>query len=328
MAIGGLLAVFLVVAGVITAPAPPSCLLMIHDRSLLRWPGPVEVASLPETVNALGFHEERETYYGVTRTDLVSIALDGTITPLAPTPERLRWATAGAIHGDRWYLRGGADLYVIDLKDLSHHSVPVEAPSWGDFAWHDGLLYAVTAFPARLVALDPTSGEVHPAAVLKSLPGNGSYGSIEIDDGGIVHAFHNQSGRMFSFPLDEPDQITVTTIGRAEISDAAGCARPKPSPSPSPSTSPSPSPVVVVPPPIVFVSPPWLPLPLPPPPAAPPPSSSPPPSSPVAPHPVLRSAQPVPEPERPKHRPTTRTFFIGMLVPAVVVAARGIGRRR
>jgi hypothetical protein len=45
----------------------------------------------------------------------------------------------------------------LGLHDLNHYVVPVEDPSWGDFDWHDGRLYAVATSPAHLVSLDPVT---------------------------------------------------------------------------------------------------------------------------------------------------------------------------
>src|SRR5439155_13429706 len=108
-------------------------------------------------------------------------------------------ATAGAIAGNRWYVRQDSDLYTVDIDPASPDYVrvvhrtalrPVSlAVGVDDFAYDpaDGLLYGVSTTSrggGSVVTLDPASGKV---AVVPGLgfPDGGAYGSVVLATGAL-----------------------------------------------------------------------------------------------------------------------------------------------
>ncbi|WP_410641776.1 DUF6923 family protein [Amycolatopsis sp. lyj-346] len=260
-------------------------------------------------INAMGYSAAQDVVYGVadgTRAGryhgahAVRIDAGGVVTDLGvirragarqPGWSPVTGATAGAIDGDRWYVRQGSDLYTVDIDPAGQDYVrvvhrtalrPVSlAVGVDDFAFDpaDGLLYGVSATShgrSSVVKIDPSSGKV---AVVPGLrfPEGGAYGSVVLAPGAI-YATANHAGRRsatFRLPRDGSGPPTEVATGPPLVSaDAAGCFAEAPAPAP------------------------------PPPPSTPPEQSSPPPStSPGQPPPPPRTEQPVPPAPEPPPQP-------------------------
>ncbi|MFF1606668.1 DUF6923 family protein [Amycolatopsis sp. NPDC058278] len=246
---------------------------------LLSLPGGVtrRVSQAGYWINAMGYSAAQGVVYGVadgTRAGryhgahAVRIDAAGVVTDLGvigragarePVWSPVTGATAGAIDGDRWYVRQGSDLYTVDINPAGAEYVrvvhrtslrPVSlAVGVDDFAFDpaDGLLYGVSATSrgdSSVVTLDPSSGKV---AVVPGLrfPDGGAYGSVVLAPGAI-YATANQAGRrsvMFRLPRDGSGQATAVATGPPLVSgDAAGClsesALRPPTTSPPPTTPP------------------------------------------------------------------------------------------
>ncbi|MDX3194022.1 hypothetical protein PV458_36990 [Streptomyces sp. MN03-5084-2B] len=282
----------------------------------LRWlslPGGVtqRVTQVPYWINAMGYAAAQDVVYGVADGDrggryhgahAVRIDAAGAVTDLGvlgragarqPVWSPVTGATAGAVDGNRWYVRQGSDLYTVDIHPAAadygqvvHRTAlrPVSlAVGVDDFAFDpaDGLLYGVSATSrgdSSVVTLDPASGKV---AVVPGLrfPEGGAYGSVALAPGAIYATANRERQRSVTYrlPRDGSGQATEVTTGPPLVSgDAAGCfAEPPPPTTPPEQSSP--------------------------PPTTPPGQSSPPPapSSPLPPRTEAPSVTPAPEPPSP-----------------------------
>jgi uncharacterized protein DUF6923 len=274
-------------------------------------------------INAMGYSAAQDVVYGVadgTRggryqhgAHAVRIDSAGAVTDLGVLgragARRAVWslvtgATAGAIAGNRWYVRQDSDLYTVDIDPASADYVrlvhrtalrPVSlAVGVDDFAYDpaDGMLYGISATSRggnSVVTLDPATGKV---AVVPGLrfPDGGAYGSVVLAPGALYATANREGHRSVTYrlPRDGSGPAVEIATGTVLVSgDAAGCyadATPPPpstssaSPSPSPNTSPSPTPSPNTPPPTPSPT------------QAPPPRQEPVPT-------------PVPEPPPPSHLP-------------------------
>ncbi|MEV6826148.1 hypothetical protein [Amycolatopsis sp. NPDC051102] len=326
------------------ARAPDGCTILQAENEREGAPTTLRLLSLPGGttrrvtqagywINAMGYSAAQGVVYGVadgTRAGryghgahAVRIDAAGAVTDLGvigragarrPVWSLVTGATAGAIDGDRWYVRQGSDLYTVDIDPAGVdylrvvHRTPLRPVSLAvgvdDFAFDpaDGLLYGVSGSShgdSPVVTLDPATGKV---AVVPGLgfPGGTAYGSVVLAPGAI-YATANRYGQRsvtFRLPRDGSDQAAEVASGPPLVSgDAAGCyaeAPPPPPPPPPTSTPPSTSPVP-------------SPSPNPPPPTpTPPPEPPPPPQPPPVEQPVVLPPSPVPTPT-PVVKPTPST---------------------
>ncbi|MEV4147406.1 hypothetical protein AB0J40_27320 [Amycolatopsis sp. NPDC049691] len=235
-------------------------------------------------INAMGYSAAQGVVYGVAdgtrqgRYDhgahAVRIDASGAVTDLGvvgragarrPVWSQVTGATAGAIDGNRWYVRQDSDLYTVDIDPASADYVrvvrrtalrPVSlAVGVDDFAYDpaSGLLYGVSTTSrgdGSVVTLDPATGKV---AVVPGLrfPRGGAYGSVVLAPDAI-YATANRDGHRsvtYGLPRDGSGPAVELSTGPALVSgDAAGCfAEQAPPPttssaSPTPTTTPSPPP--------------------------------------------------------------------------------------
>ncbi len=326
------------------AQDPDACTILQAENERDGAPTTLRLLSLPDGttkrltqagywINAMGYSAAQDVVYGVadgTRrgrydhgSHAVRIDASGAVTDLgivgragAPHPvwSLVTGATAGAIAGNRWYVRQDSDLYTVDVDPSSAdyvrvvHRMPLRPVSLAvgvdDFAYDpsSGLLLGVSATSrgdSSVVSLDPSTGKV---AVVPGLrfPRGGAYGSVVLGPGAI-YATANRDGRRsvtYRLPRDGSGAAVEVSTGPALVSgDAAGCfveAAPPPPP-PPPTTSetptPTPTPTPTTPPP----SPPSPPSPssTTPAPEPPPPSQPPPVEQPAA---VAPTPAPVPAP--------------------------------
>lgn len=327
------------------AHAPGGCTVLQAENErdgapttlrLLSLPGGVtrRVSQAGYWINAMGYSAAQGVIYGVadgTRAGrypgahAVRIDTAGVVTDLGvigragarkPVWSPVTGATAGAIDGDRWYVRQGSDLYTVDIDPAAPDYVrvvhrtalrPVSlAVGVDDFAFDpaDGLLHGVSATSrgdSSVVTLDPSSGKVVVVPGLK-FPEGGAYGSVVLAPGAI-YATANRAGQRsvtYRLPRDGSGPATEVASGRPLVSgDAAGCfaEAPAPLPPPPPTTPPGQS----SPPP---TTPPGQSSP---PPTTPPGQSSPPPTTPPGqsspPPPPPRTEPPAPEPSPPPPPP-------------------------
>ncbi|QKV75725.1 hypothetical protein [Amycolatopsis sp. Hca4] len=328
---------------------------------LLSLPGGVtkRISQAGYWINAMGYSAAQNVVYGVadgTRAGryghgahAVRIDAAGVVTDLGvigragarrPVWSLVTGATAGAIDGNRWYVRQNSDLYTVDIDPAGqdylrvvHRTAlrPVSlAVGVDDFAFDpaDGLLYGVSVTSRgdnSVVTLDPSSGQV---AVVPGLrfPEGGAYGSVVLAPGTIYATANHDGPRSVTYRLlrDGSSPAAEVATGPPLVSgDAAGCLAETPPPPPPPTTSspppttppgqesPTPSPT---PPP--STEPPVTPAPEPPPPAQPPPVERPvvvPPTPEPAPPPPPRvqtptpaALPPPPPPSTPRARPTDK----------------------
>ncbi|MEU0797698.1 hypothetical protein ABZ342_47180 [Amycolatopsis sp. NPDC005961] len=231
-------------------------------------------------INAMGYSAAQDVVYGVadgTRggrydhgSHAVRIDASGTVADLgivgragSPRPawSQVTGATAGAIAGNRWYVRQDSDLYTVDIDPASADYVrvvhrtalrPVSlAVGVDDFAYDSssGLLYGVSTTSrgdSSVVTLDPATGKVAVVPGLRFPPG-GAYGSVVLGPEAI-YATANRDGRRsvtYRVPRDGSGPAVEVSTGPTLVSgDAAGCfaeATPPPPPttvSQTPTSSP------------------------------------------------------------------------------------------
>lgn len=347
---------------------PGGCTILQAENQRAGAPTTLRLLSLPDGVtkrvgqagywiNAMGYASAQGVVYGVAdgtragRYDhgahAVRIDADGVVADLGvigragarhPVWSLVTGATAGAVDGDRWYVRQGSDLYTVDIDPAGQdylrvvHRTPLRPVSLAvgvdDFAFDpaDGLLYGVSTTSrgdGSVVTLDPASGKV---AVVPGLrfPEGGAYGSVVLAPG-TIYATANHDGQRsvtYRLPRDGSGPATEVAAGPPLVSgDAAGCLGEAP---PPPSTSPSPSPPSTTPQepsPPPRTEPPVTPAPEPPPPSQPPPveqpvvvppSPSPAPPSPVVvtPPPATSEPPPSPPPSSPHPRVTKKAEVV------------------
>ena len=270
-------------------------------------------------INAMGYSAAQDAVYGVadgTRrgrydhgSHAVRIDASGAVTDLGvvgragtqrPVWSQVTGATAGAIAGNRWYVRQDSDLYTVDIDPASADYVrvvhrtalrPVSlAVGVDDFAYDSssGLLYGISTTSrgdGAVVTVDPSTGKVAPAPELRFPPG-GAYGSVVLGPDAI-YATANRDGRRsvtYRLPRDGSGPAVEVSTGPVLVSgDAAGCFADAPPPPTTTSESPS----------IPPNSPPSVPPNSPP---SVPPNSPPPP-------PVTTPTTPAPEPPPPSQPP-------------------------
>lgn len=308
-------------------------------------------------INAMGYSAAQDVVYGVadgTRdgryrhgAHAVRIDAAGAVTDLGVLgragARSTSWslvtgATAGAIAGNRWYVRQDSDLYTVDIDPASADYVrvvhrtalrPVSlAVGVDDFAYDpaDGLLYGVSTTSRggdSVVTLDPATGKV---AVVPGLrfPGGGAYGSVVMGPGAL-YATANRDGHRsvtYRLPRDGSGPAVEIATGPALVSgDAAGCyaeAAPPvppttsatlpssrgvspPPPTPTPTPAPPPATSAPEPPPPVQLPPVEQPI------AAPTPSPAPAPAPVVTPPPAATTVPAPPPSSSPHARPAEKT---------------------
>ncbi|GGK34487.1 hypothetical protein GCM10010124_28880 [Pilimelia terevasa] len=343
-------------AGPVPAPAGAArCvggLLLVREHALLRLPDPFGPprAAVPLTrrLNALGHAAGPQRTYAVAAPDeVVTLDAAGTLRPVGPLPAQAHGATAGAVHGDQWYLGVEGRLVVVDLRAGSptylHAVADLPTNPWTvlrDFAYRpaDGELWGVAArgygHPSVLARLDPRTAQVRTFPTRAALPAARGFGAVALGPDDVLHALDDDTGHLLHVPL-RGGPVTRTALGgRSRWSDATACP---------------PAPAAAVPPPRP-VRPPAARAPHPRPagpparaargrPAAPPPrprpAAAPPPRPPAAAPAAVRrhrtaylrraAARRVPES---RTLPASLALFVGAAVPAVVAAARIAGRLR
>ncbi|MFC0629349.1 DUF6923 family protein [Kribbella deserti] len=280
------------------------------------------LATVDFEINAIGYARDQDLSYGVAqirhRPHLISLDRRGRVVDLgALRGHGLFDPTAGAVLGQRLYLRDGHRLFTVDIDPRSRSFREVREVAWlspgllvhsvDDFAADPatGLLYGLTTVgfgPAQLVSLDPRSGKLRAIASLPGLPRRHSYTSVVIG-GSRLYAVHTAGGersRFFEIRLDRTKSAReLASWSSARGGDAAGCLRaaapPPPPPPPPPTPTPRPTPT-----PTPRPTPTQRPTPTPRPTATPRPT--PPPTS--TPRPTTPPVPTVP-PTRPTRRPTT-----------------------
>ncbi|SFW91968.1 hypothetical protein SAMN04489730_8290 [Amycolatopsis australiensis] len=350
------------------AQDPAGCTILQAENERPGAPTTLRLLSLPGGVterltradywiNAMGYSAAQDVVYGVAdgtrrgRYDhgahAVRIDASGAVTDLGvigragarhPVWSLVTGATAGAIAGNRWYVRQDSDLYTVDVDPASadylrvvHRTAlrPVSlAVGVDDFAYDpgSGLLYGVSTTSrgdSSVVTLAPDTGKV---AVVPGLrfPRGGAYGSVVLAPDAF-YATANRDGHRsvtYRLPRDGSSPAVEVSTGPALVSsDAAGClaetppppssTTPAPTPtSPTPSPAPAPTPPATTP----VPTPPPSPAPEPPPPSQPPPVEQPVAVAPApAPTPVITptpatppTAAPTPAPTTPHARPTQK----------------------
>lgn len=172
------------------------------------------VSQLGAQLNAIDYQQAQDRFLGIGSypdgAHVVAARPNGAMADLGPVPNGTQDAYAGAISGDRWYLRGLGDLVIIDINPNSHDYLdviarrPLSHPAdLGDWAVNpaDGLLYGIDATgpgPARLVSVDSGSGKVTVVGV-SNLPGWRPYGGVVIDALGTLHALRNVDAACSTF---------------------------------------------------------------------------------------------------------------------------------
>ncbi|UOX85797.1 hypothetical protein MUY14_28955 [Amycolatopsis sp. FBCC-B4732] len=349
------------------AQAPDRCTILQAENERSGAPTTLRLLDLPGGatkrltqagywINAMGYSAAQGFVYGVadgTRggryahgAHAVRIDGQGTVTDLGvigragatrPLWSLVTGATAGAVAGNRWYVRQDSDLYTVDISPATQdylrvvHRTPLRpvslAVSVDDFAYDpvDGLLYGVSTTSrggGAVVTLDPATGKVVPVPGLR-FPDGGAYGSVVLGPGAI-YATANRDGHRsvtYRLPRDGSGPAVEVATGPVLVSgDAAGCLTETPPPPPPTTSSPEPPPpptTTPAPPQTTTPAPtptPTTPAPEPPPPPRPPPVEQPAAPVPVpapTPAPVVRPREVTPAPappptSAPRARPTEK----------------------
>ncbi|PRY44008.1 DUF6923 family protein [Umezawaea tangerina] len=265
------------------------------------------VGVLDHRLNALGYSEAQDAYFGVTPLgDIVRMDHQGAATTIGHVPHSgVVQAVAGAVHGDRFYVRSSGAVYVIDIDPGSPGYLGLVSASvlWpisfvlsvDDFDYNpaDGLLYGVATKllgHPEVVTIDPTTGWTRPLDPAITMPDGPGYGAAAFGPDGALYATNNDQGGeslLYRVALDGSGSVTLLS-GRpaARTIDSAGCYAAATPPIVLPPTT---TPPVVVPP----TAPPTTtttPAPLPEVPAVPPPA----PTTTTTPSPVPAGATPLP----------------------------------
>lgn len=246
--------------------AGPSTLLQVD----LRTGATTTIAKLDHRLNAMGYSAAQDLAYGISSNGrIIGVDRRGATTDLGAVPRwEMKHAVAGAIVGDRFYVRSSGAIYTVDVNPASPDYLRLLDTSWlwpisfgvsvDDFDVNpaDGLLYGISTHPwghSHVVTLDPASGKVHPVHPSIDLPGGAGYGAAVFGPDGALYATNNnEHGRsvLYRISLDGTVTTLATRPAMREI-DAAGCLGappvtepPKPKP---PAVPPIPLPPVVPP---------------------------------------------------------------------------------
>ncbi|EQD85622.1 hypothetical protein A8924_4361 [Saccharopolyspora erythraea NRRL 2338] len=306
------------------APRAMSTLSAVELPSGARNP----VRLLGHRVNAIGYSAVQGRVYGVAAGDrggafpdgghVVTIDSSGRTADLGPLRGRHRFVapSAGAVSGNRWYVRDHASLYTVDIDPGSPAYLRVvRAVSLHPWSWVDdfdvdpatGLLHGVTSAPVGrplVVAIDPGDGSVDVVAEVRIASGR-EFGSAVFGPGDALYVTANAvRGRSRLYRVERDGSARLLDSGPPMAnSDAAGCLAavppPPPPPPPPPTPEPVPPPPIPPPPPVPAPPPPPEPAPVPgvPPAADPPPAPSPPPPEPPPADPPTAPDRPL-RPER------------------------------
>lgn len=318
------------VVWVVSAGAAPGCTVLQVRNSAPGWTSALYRVSLPagesvrigaldHRLNALGYVRSQGLVYGMAASGpspdgahVVTLDRSGRTHDLGPVRAGRAWypltaPTAGAVKGNRWYVRQGSYLYAVDVDPTrpTYLSVlamtAIRSPHWpfgfGDFDVDpvDGELYGVsmthrgTAVVARL---DPVSGRVTELADAPGLPPS-TYGSVAIGPDRALYVTADEAGGLYRVDRDGSVAklaVLPPTLG----SDASGCLTRVPSPQPPPPPSPPQPPPTTSPPSTTASATPSTPRPTPSPTSAPPSRRPAPPSRAVPPPPPV--LPPLPEP--------------------------------
>jgi hypothetical protein len=227
------------------------------------------IGTLPVAVNAIG--ARGDVTYGLSEDgDVETITPGGQEQDLGPVRRfpRIQDAVAGAVVGDRWFVRSFGLLLQIDVDPSSATYLHVvrTVVLWPLFLTDTvadfdvdpatGALDGVATYGpiGRLVRINPVTGEVTPFGA--AVPGGDGYGAVSFGpDGNLYVRQDDINGRSVRYRMSLAGQATPLSTGPpVGSSDATGClpAAPPPPPPPRPPTTPPPPP----PPPTTTVAPP------------------------------------------------------------------------
>ena len=325
-AAGAALAVVLAAVSPVPAAAPPDpgcSFLRVHSgfgaetSVLARFEMPsgteVRIGELDFRVNALGYARDQDLVYGIADRGrdgkwfpggrVVTIDRHGNTEDRGPAPgfPLLEEASAGAVSGNRWYVRDRLFLHVLSVDPGSPDYLHVirSVPLWPwnsevddfDADPKNGMLYGVApSIRGRpvLVRIDPDSGEVSRVAAVE-IRTSADFGSAVMGPDGELYVTANAvGGASHLYRVERNGSAQRLAVGPpAASTDGAGCLSRPTQPPPPPSPPPPPE-----------LPPPPPPAPLPPPPPQEPPASSPPPPPP-SPEPPPAPVIPPPPPPAP-----------------------------
>jgi hypothetical protein len=236
-------------------------------------------------LNAMGYSSAQNLVYGVADgsdstafpagAHVVAIDRDGNTADLGPVRRagvsHVPWsvvtgATAGAIHGNTWYIRRNSTLYTVDITPgdsfltvlkLTPLRLVSLATGVDDFDYDsaDGLLYGVSMSSrgaGSVVTINPANGQVDVVPNLQ-LPRGESAGSVVLGADRALYVTSNREDNRSVVYRVERDSGAVTEVSsgpRLATSDVAGClstsSQPPvvPEPPPLPPDVPQPPPVV------------------------------------------------------------------------------------
>jgi hypothetical protein len=158
---------------------------------------------------------------------VVTIDGEGTVTDRGVAPSPAQGAYAGTAEAGEWIVHNGHELVTLRLPSLAI-AARVQLPAGadvGDWDLYGGMLYGMaTGSVARLLRIDPKTGQSTEVAQLAALPKGSSYGAAVVDLYGVLHVLHNATGRIYHVSLADPQRFTVTEAGLTAFhADAARC---------------------------------------------------------------------------------------------------------
>ncbi|SDY40677.1 hypothetical protein SAMN05216215_102629 [Saccharopolyspora shandongensis] len=277
-------------AWVVSAGAAPGCTVLqvrnagpartsVLYRVSLPAAESVRLGALDHRLNALGYARSQGLVYGMAASGpsgpfpdgahVVTLDRSGRTHDLGPvragradTPwHPLAAPTAGAVKGNRWYVRQGSYLYAVDVDPTrpTYLSVlamtAIRSPHWpfglGDFDVDpvDGELYGVSMThrgTAAIARLDRVGGRVTELADAPGLPPS-TYGSVTIGPDRALYVTADEAGGLYRVGRDGSVE-KLAALPPMLGSDASGCLGSVPSPPPPPPPSP-PLPPTTTPPP-------------------------------------------------------------------------------
>lgn len=193
------------------------------------------VATLDNYVNAAGYNETDNYFYGVTYPNngrtFARIGADHQIQYLNVTG--VSWVAAGDVYDNFYYLQISNGLYKVDLSPLAsdvnatltrEYVMPLSNPIL-DFAFNpeDGLIYA-KLHPGGFIKIDPV------AKTVVSLGGGvgGTFGAAYFDGDGNFYIGDNNTGKIYKVDVSDPASLASPTLftngPAAGLNDGARCA--------------------------------------------------------------------------------------------------------
>ncbi|MFC6491184.1 DUF6923 family protein, partial [Nitratireductor sp. GCM10026969] len=174
-------------------------------------------------VNGTAFNPADFYVYGVNNAtgDVIRVGSDGNWETVTVNPPLPAAAFAAEIGADGYMYVGGdsATLHRVDLTTGDSTTITMsESPDAADYAWHDGLLYAVRRGTNEFLTIDPSTGAV---STLGNVTVSGDITAAFGAPNGVYGAAI--SGGFYKFDKDTVTATRISGSPGASNSDGAKC---------------------------------------------------------------------------------------------------------